>query len=89
MLAEALHSLADSVNEVLLLVGARRAGRPADLCHPFGHGRYRFVYAFVVSLTVFWIGGVLSVMEGVNHLMVREQLLDPRWALVIEIRPPG
>ncbi|MEO8229598.1 MAG: cation transporter [Chloroflexota bacterium] len=55
----------------------------------FDHGRYRFVYAFVVSLTVFWIGGVLSVIEGVNHLMVREQLLDPRWALVIEIRPPG
>jgi cation diffusion facilitator family transporter len=80
MLAEALHSVADSVNEVLLLVGARRAGRPADLRHPFGHGRYRFVYAFVVSLTVFWIGGVLSVIEGLNHVIVRERIVDPRWA---------
>ena len=80
MLAEALHSTADSVNEVLLLVGARRANRPADLRHPFGHARYRYLYAFVVSLAVFWIGGVLSVIEGVNHVFAREPLLDPRWA---------
>jgi divalent metal cation (Fe/Co/Zn/Cd) transporter len=57
MLAEALHSVADSVNEILLLVGARRASRPADLHHQFGHARYRYLYAFVVSLAVFWIGG--------------------------------
>ena len=81
MLAEAIHSVADSVNEVLLLVGARRASRPADLRHPFGHARYRYLYAFVVSLAVFWIGGVLSVLEGVNHLFGREGILDPRWAL--------
>jgi cation diffusion facilitator family transporter len=80
MLAEAIHSVADSVNEVLLLVGARRASRPADLRHPFGHARYRYLYAFVVSLAVFWIGGVLSVLEGVNHFIVREPLVDPRWA---------
>jgi cation diffusion facilitator family transporter len=81
VLAESLHSVADSVNEILLIVGARRAGRPADLRHPFGHGRYRYLYAFVVSLAVFWIGGVLSVVEGVNHLLTREGIGDPRWAL--------
>jgi cation diffusion facilitator family transporter len=80
MLAESLHSLADSVNEVLLLVGARRSRRPADLRHPFGHARYRYVYAFVVSLTVFWIGGVLAVIEGVSHIAAHEPLVDPRWA---------
>jgi cation diffusion facilitator family transporter len=80
VLAEALHSVADSVNEILLIVGARRAGRPADLRHPFGHGRYRYLYAFVVSLAVFWIGGFLSVVEGVNHLVAPEELSDPRWA---------
>jgi cation diffusion facilitator family transporter len=80
MLAEALHSVADSVNEVLLLVGARRAGRPADLRHPFGHARYRYLYAFVVSLAVFWIGGVLSLIEGIDHLIARERLTDARWA---------
>ncbi len=81
VLAESLHSVADSVNEVLLLVGARRAVRPADLRHPFGHARYRYLYAFVVSLAVFWIGGVLSVLEGINHLVTREEIVDPRWAL--------
>ena len=81
VLAESLHSVADSVNEVLLLVGARRAIRPADLRHPFGHARYRYLYAFVVSLAVFWIGGVLSVLEGLNHLITREEIVDPRWAL--------
>ena len=80
MLAEALHSVADSVNEILLLVGARRASRPADLHHQFGHARYRYLYAFVVSLAVFWIGGVLSVVEGINHVIGREPIIDPHWA---------
>jgi cation diffusion facilitator family transporter len=80
VLAESLHSVADSVNEILLLVGARRAGRPADLRHPFGHARYRYLYAFVVSLAVFWIGGVLSVLEGINHLLSSEAIVDARWA---------
>jgi cation diffusion facilitator family transporter len=80
MFAESVHSLADTVNEVLLLVGARRSVRPADQRHPFGHARYRYLYAFLVSLTVFWIGGVLAVIEGVTHLTTREPLVDPRWA---------
>jgi cation diffusion facilitator family transporter len=80
MLAEALHSSADSVKEVLLLVGARRSLRPADQRHPFGHARYRYLYAFIVSLTVFWLGGVLAVVEGLVHLTAGESLVDPRWA---------
>jgi cation diffusion facilitator family transporter len=83
MMAESLHSLADSSNEVLLLVGARRSGRPADLRHPFGHARYRYLYAFLVSLTVFWIGGFLAVVEGISHLASREPLVDPRWAFAV------
>src|ERR1700716_3426430 len=83
LVAESLHSMADSVNQVLLLVGARRSRRPADLRHPFGHARYRYVYAFVVSLTVFWVGGVLAVIEGVSHLAAREPLGDPRWAFAV------
>jgi cation diffusion facilitator family transporter len=83
LLAEALHSFADTANEVLLLVGARRATRPADLRHPFGHARYRYVYAFLVSLTVFWIGGVLAVIEGVGHLASDEPIVDPIWAIAV------
>jgi cation diffusion facilitator family transporter len=85
MLAESLHKLADSNNEVLLLVGARRSQRPADVRHPFGHARYRYVYAFVVSLTVFWAGGVLAVIEGVLHLAAPVPLVDPRWAIAVLI----
>ena len=83
MLAESLHSLADSDNEILLLVGARRSRRPADIRHPFGHARYRYVYAFVVSLTVFWVGGVLAVIQGVSRLAAHEWLGDPRWAFAV------
>jgi cation diffusion facilitator family transporter len=83
MLAESLHSLADSVNEILLLVGARRSRRPADVRHPFGHARYRYVYAFLVSLTVFWVGGVLAVIQGVSRLAAHESLGDPRWAFAV------
>ena len=83
MLAESLHSLADSVNEILLLVGARRSRRPADIRHPFGHARYRYVYAFLVSLTVFWVGGVLAVIQGVSRLATHESLGDPRWAFAV------
>jgi cation diffusion facilitator family transporter len=81
MLAEALHSVADSSNEVLLLVGAKRSLRPADLRHPFGHARYRYLYAFVVSLAVFWVGGALSVVEGIQHVIAPAAIEDPRWAL--------
>jgi cation diffusion facilitator family transporter len=83
LIAESLHSLADSVNEVLLLTGARRSRRPADLRHPFGHARYRYVYAFVVSLAVFWLGGVLAVVQGVSQLGAHDSLVDPRWAFAV------
>ena len=83
LLAESLHSLADSTNEVLLLVGARRSIRPADRRHQFGHARYRYLYAFIVSLTVFWIGWVLAVLDGLSHLASHESILDPRWAFAV------
>src|SRR5258708_24481338 len=89
LIAESLHSVADSVNEVLLLVGARRSRQPADLRHPFGHARYRYVYAFVVSLTVFWLGGVLAVAPGVSHLARHESLVDTRWAFAVLGIAPG
>src|SRR5260370_20322213 len=82
-IAESLHSLADSVNEVLLLVGARRSRPPADLRHPFGHARYRYVYAFVVSLTVFWIGGGLPVVQGSSPPSAHPPLVYSRLALPV------
>ncbi|MDM4762375.1 cation diffusion facilitator family transporter [Galbitalea sp. SE-J8] len=68
MLAEGVHSLADTGNQFLLLIGGRRAKKAADAEHPFGHGRERYVYAFVVSIILFSIGGVFSIYEGVDKL---------------------
>ena len=69
MLAESVHSLADSCNQILLMVGGRRSKRRADREHPFGYGRERYVYAFVVSIILFSVGGVFSVYEGVEKML--------------------
>lgn len=74
MLAEAIHSLADSINQILLLVGGRKASRAADEKHPFGYGRERFVYAFVVSIILFSLGGLFAVYEGYEKLLHPEPL---------------
>ena len=68
MLAEGVHSLADSGNQLLLLLGGRRAKRKADREHPFGYGRERYVYAFVVAIILFSVGGVFSIYEGIEKL---------------------
>lgn len=68
MLAEAVHSVADAGNQALLLLGGKVSKKKADEDHPFGHGRERFVYAFVVSIILFSVGGVFSIYEGVNKL---------------------
>ena len=64
MLAEAVHSVADAGNQVLLLVGGRRATRKATVTHPFGYGRVRYVYAFVVSIVLFSVGGLFALYEA-------------------------
>lgn len=68
MLAESVHSLADTGNQGLLLLGGRKAKRTADKAHPFGYGRERYVYAFVVSIILFSVGGVFSLYEGIDKL---------------------
>lgn len=68
MLAEAIHSVADSGNQLLLIVGGRRAKRVATAAHPFGYGRSRYIYAFMVSIVLFSIGGMFSILEGVSKL---------------------
>ncbi|WP_448061590.1 cation diffusion facilitator family transporter [Cellulomonas hominis] len=64
MLAESVHSLADSGNQFLLLVGGRRARREADEAHPFGYGRERYLYAFIVSIVLFSLGGLFALYEA-------------------------
>ena len=68
MLSEAVHTTADTGNELLLLYGMRRAAKPADADHPFGHGRELYVWSFVVALLVFALGSGVSLYEGVHHI---------------------
>lgn len=68
MLAEAIHSLADSGNQGLLLLGGRRAARAADRSHPFGYGRERYFWSFVVALVLFSAGGAFATFEGIEKI---------------------
>jgi cation diffusion facilitator family transporter len=68
MLAEAIHSLADSGNQILLLVGGKRAARAASPEHPFGYGRERYIYAFIVSIVLFSVGGLFALYEAWEKL---------------------
>jgi cation diffusion facilitator family transporter len=64
MLAEAIHSVADSGNQILLLVGGKQAARQASPSHPFGYGRDRYIYAFIVSIVLFSVGGLFALYEA-------------------------
>ncbi|MFI6476927.1 cation diffusion facilitator family transporter [Nonomuraea sp. NPDC050663] len=81
MLAEGIHSVADSGNQVLLLVGGKRAKRSSTKEHPFGYGRERYFYAFIVAVVLFAIGAVFSIYEGIHKLTSKEPLNDPWWAV--------
>jgi cation diffusion facilitator family transporter len=83
MLAEAVHSVADTSNQALLLLGQRRARRKATQQHPFGYGRDRYFYAFIVALLLFSLGSVFALYEGFHKLESDESLTSPLVAIVI------
>jgi len=85
MLAEGVHSLADTGNQGLLLLGGRKARKLADAEHPFGYGRERYVYAFVVSIILFSIGGVFSLYEGYEKLHDPHELENAWLPIVVLI----
>jgi len=81
MLSEAVHSVADSGNQVLLLFGGKRSKRSASDRHQFGYGRVRYLYGFVVSIVLFLVGGVFAVYEGTHKIQHPEEVGDSRVAL--------
>lgn len=82
MLSEAIHSVADSGNQILLLVGNKRSIKAADEHHPFGYGRRRYVYGFIVAIVLFMVGGVFSLYEGI-HKWQHPEPLDDWWIAVL------
>ena len=83
MFAEGVHSLVDAGDGGLLLVGMRRAKRPADETHQFGYGREVYFWSFVVSILFFALGGGISILEGVREIMHPEPLADPKWSYAV------
>jgi cation diffusion facilitator family transporter len=79
MLAESIHSVADSGNQALLLVGGKRARREATPEHPFGFGRERYIYAFIVSIVLFSVGGLFALYEGYHKLQHPEPIESWQW----------
>lgn len=85
MLAESIHSVADSGNQGLLLLGGKRAQRERTTEHPFGYGRERYFYAFVVAVVLFTIGSAFSIYEGIHKLGSTEELTNLGWAFGVLI----
>ncbi|HET9655839.1 MAG TPA: cation diffusion facilitator family transporter [Kineosporiaceae bacterium] len=81
MLAESIHSVADSGNQLLLLIGGRRSVRDATPEHPFGYGRQRYVYAFIVSIVLFSVGGLFALYEA-WHKWHHPEPIEGEWAWV-------
>src|SRR5690606_34807094 len=83
MFAEAIHSVADTCSEGLLLLGARRSAQRADAEHPFGHGGEVYFWGLIVAILLFGLGGAASVVEGIRALYTAEELRDPMPGYVV------
>ncbi|HYZ90951.1 MAG TPA: cation diffusion facilitator family transporter [Actinomycetota bacterium] len=81
MLAEGIHSVTDTTNQALLLLGMHRARRPATPEHPFGYGRERYFWAFIVAVVLFTAGGVASILEGYEKLRHPHEVSSFAWAI--------
>jgi cation diffusion facilitator family transporter len=91
MLAETIHSLADSGNQILLLIGGKRSARPATENHPFGFGRERYIYAFIVSIVLFSVGGLFALYEAyhkyheIHEGHPNEMLEGNKWMVAVAV----
>src|SRR5215211_3318615 len=83
MMAEALHSLADTTNQVFLLLGLRFYRRPASEKHPFGYGKERFFWSFIAAIFIFGVGATYAIYEGYQKLRHPHPPTNLKWAFII------
>ncbi len=83
MLSEGIHSLVDTGNGGLLLLGIQRSKQPADVAHPFGHGKELYFWSLIVAVLIFGVGGGISTYEGILHMLHPAPLQDPTWSYVV------
>lgn len=85
MISEGIHSTVDTTNQLLLLYGLRRSRKPADEAHPFGYGKELYFWSFIVSILIFALGGIVSIYQGIMHILEPEVMKDPFWNYVVLI----
>ena len=83
MVSEGIHSLVDTINEILLLLGLRKSRKKADEERPFGYGKELYFWSFIVSILIFGLGGGISFYEGITHLQHPESISDPMWNYIV------
>lgn len=83
MLSEGIHSLADTGNQLLLLLGINQSRKPPDEAHPFGHGKELYFWSLIVAIILFGVGGGMSLYEGITHLQHPSEIGDPTWNYVV------
>lgn len=83
MISEGIHSVVDTGNEILLLIGIAQSKKPADDARPFGYGKELYFWAFIVSIMIFAVGGGISFYEGVLHLQHPTVIKDPLWNYIV------
>lgn len=83
MLSEGIHSIADTGNQLLLLIGIHRGRKPSDMMHPFGYGKELYFWSLIVAVILFGVGGGMSIYEGITHIEHPADIGNPTWNYVV------